>query len=433
MSSAACGPQVAAATRTLGFDCHHVAPVASIRSPWELTDPTMPLLELLVIGGAVFALVHAIRRYRTGDPVNLALWCASLVYLFVTEPPLYFPEWFGLDKLYGFIFAHNQFTVQFMADRLPLYIVAFYPMISQLAYELVRALGIFRHRGALAGSVAVAFACQMFYEVFDQLGPQLQWWSWNPNNHIVNHPTVGAVPMTSMLLFASVSMAGMTFLVVRLTGNPAADGRPRRGWTLAWHSLAAGVLTPLTMAIADIPPSLFGGDHPNVTRQTWALGIELALVWLAGVWVIAAHVRAPQHGPDEPLSAFARYYPALYLAGMAGFWINALPAYFGAQHGTTSHGTPTGNGPYALACFIGASLLLTAAYRRGRTRPHGTGQPLSSPPRERWHAWDTTDGEATHPEPRTKPAADSSKPQSRASTVPDLPRSASPMSPPKPE
>ena len=45
--------------------------------------------EMLIIGGAVFALVHAIRRYRGGDPVNLALWFAPLVYLFVTEPPLW--------------------------------------------------------------------------------------------------------------------------------------------------------------------------------------------------------------------------------------------------------------------------------------------------------------------------------------------------------
>ena len=91
----------------------------------------MPLLELVIIGGAVFALVHAVRRLRAGDPINLALWFASLVYLFVTEPPLYFPEWFGLDEQYGFIFAHNLFTVQFMWDRLPLYIVAFYPAISR--------------------------------------------------------------------------------------------------------------------------------------------------------------------------------------------------------------------------------------------------------------------------------------------------------------
>ncbi|WP_037355796.1 hypothetical protein [Amycolatopsis orientalis] len=349
--SAACGPEAEEVTRQLGFDCHQVSPVVSVRAPWELAHWTMPLLELLIISGAVFALWHAIRRYRAGDPVNLALWWASLVYLVVTEPPLYFPEWFGLDRLYGFIFAHNRFTVQFMGDRLPLYIVAFYPVISQLAYELVRSLGIFRSRGPLAGSVAVALACQIFYEVFDQVGPQLKWWAWNPANRIVNQPALASVPMTSMLLFASVSMAAMTYLVVRFTGSPT-----RRGWRLVPRVLAAGVLTPFTMAVAGLPASLFDGNRPV---QTWVLGAELALVWLGGAWIVGAQVRSGERR-NEPLSAFGRYYPWIYLGGMAVFWLGALPAYLGARNGVTSAGSPIGSGPYALACFVGAGLLLAA-------------------------------------------------------------------------
>jgi hypothetical protein len=369
--SAVCGPAAETVTRGLGFDCHDVSPVVSVRWPWELTHWTMPLLELLVIGGAVFALVHALRRHRAGDPVNLALWWASLVYLFVIEPPLYFPEWFGLEKQYGFIFAHNQFTVQFMWDRLPLYIVAFYPMISQVAYELVRSLGIFR-RGPLAGSVAVAFACQVFYEVFDHIGPQLKWWAWNADNHIVNHPALGAVPMTSMLLFASVSLGAMTYLVVCLVG-----GAPR-GRSLVLRTLLAGVLTPPTMAIAGLPSSLFDG---NTTVQAWILGIELAVVWVAGAWIIVSHPRSPDR---EPLSAFARYYPAVYLGVLAVCWISALPAYLAADDST-----PIGSGPYALGCFIGAGLLLAAMYRGG------------------WSTWGTTDGRATHPARSTRRAAGS--------------------------
>ena len=128
--SATCEEAAEQVTRNLGFDCHDVSPVVSVRNPFDLAHWTMPVLELVIIAGAVFALVHAVRRLRAGDPINLALWCASLVYLFVTEPPLYFPEWFGLDEQYGFIFAHNLFTVQFMWDRLPLYIIAIYPAFS---------------------------------------------------------------------------------------------------------------------------------------------------------------------------------------------------------------------------------------------------------------------------------------------------------------
>ncbi|MGW5719997.1 hypothetical protein ACWEVP_27785 [Amycolatopsis sp. NPDC003865] len=343
--SPACGPDAEAVTRGLGFDCHDVSPVVSVRFPWDLAHWTMPLLELLVVGGAVFALVHALRRYRAGDPVNLALWWASLVYLFVTEPPLYFPEWFGLDRLYGFIFAHNEFTVQFMADRLPLYIVAFYPAFSQLAYELVRVLGVFRTRGPFAGSVAVAFVCQVFYEVFDQLGPRLEWWAWNPGNRIVGRPALASVPMTSMLLFASVSFGALTYLVVRLAGGP------RRGWSLTWRTLVAGVLTPPAMAVAGLPSSLFDG-HP--AAQAWILGAELALVWIAGAWILGT-----SRADRPPSSAFARVYPALYLGVLAVFWLAAVG------------GGPAGSVPYALACFAAAGLVLVALYRNERAPAPG--------------------------------------------------------------
>ncbi|MFJ7219143.1 hypothetical protein [Amycolatopsis sp. NPDC098790] len=343
--SPACGPDAEAVTRDLGFDCHDVSPVVSVRAPGDLAHWTMPLLELLVVGGAVSALVHALRRYRAGDPVNLALWWASLVYLFVTEPPLYFPEWFGLDRIYGFIFAHNEFSVQFMADRLPLYIVAFYPAFSQLAYELVRALGVFRGRGPFAGSVAVAFVCQVFYEVFDQLGPRLGWWAWNPGNRIVNHPALASVPMTSMLLFASVSFGALTYLVVRLAGGP------RRGWSLTWRTVVAGVLAPPAMAVAGIPSSLFDG-HPAV--QAWILGVELALVWGAGAWIIAT-----SRADRPPPSAFARVYPAGYLGALAVFWVAA------------DGSGPKGSVPYVVACFAAAGLVLVALYRNERAPAPG--------------------------------------------------------------
>ena len=365
--SATCEEAAEQVTRDLGFDCHDVSPVVSVHNPFDLAHWSMPILELVIIAGAIFALAHSVRRYRGGDPINLALWFAPLVYLFVTEPPLYFPEWFGLDKQYGFIFAHNIFTVQFMWDRLPLYIIAIYPALTLLAYEVVRVLGIFRHRGALVGSVAVAFVCHVFYEIFDQLGPQLKWWAWNDANQDVNHPALASVPMNSMLLFASVSFGVLTYLVVRLVGSPAADGGPRRGWSLTWRIVVAGVLTPPAMAVAGIPSSIFGGETPNVTAQAWVLGIELGLVWLAGAWVLITHLR--RRGPEEiePMTPFARIYPAAYVITMAVLWLAALPAFLDATDGLTSDGAPVGSGPYTIACFLAATTVL-AVLHTGRRR-----------------------------------------------------------------
>ena len=343
--SATCDPAAERVTRDLGFDCHDVSPVVSVHHPFDPANWTMPVLELLIIGGAVFALVHAIRRYRGGDPVNLALWFAPLVYLFVTEPPLYFPEWFGLDDRYGFIFAHNIFTVQFMWDRLPLYIIAIYPALTTLAYELVRVLGVFRHRGTLAGAVAVAFVCQVFYEIFDHLGPELQWWAWNDANLDVNQPMFADVPMNSMLLFASVSFGAMAFLVVTLV-KPGS-----RGWSLTWRILVAGVLTPPTMALGGIPSSLV----TDVDAKAWVLGVELGLVWLAGAWVLLTHLRRRGSEDVEPMTPFARIYPAAYLAVMAVFWV------------VTADEMPMGSVLYAVACFIGAAALLALLFT-GRRR-----------------------------------------------------------------
>ena len=358
---ATCEAAAEQVTRQLGFDCHHVHPVVSLHDPFALASATMPVLELTIVAGAVFAFVHARRRLRAGDPTNMSIWIASLIYLFVTEPPLYFPEWFGLDKQFGFIFAHNIFTVQFMWDRLPLYIVAIYPAMSQLAYELVRVLGVFR-RGALAGSVAVAFVCQVFYEVFDQLGPQLKWWAWNEANVKVNHPALASVPMTSMLLFASVSFGVMTYLVVRLTGSRDAEDAPRRGWSLGWRIVVAGVLTPPAMGLAGIPADLFGGSHPHVRVQAWIIGIELGVVWLAGVRVLLTQAR--DRVPPQPMTAFARVYPAAYLGVMAVLWLTALPAFLDARHGITSTGTRVGSGPYTIACFVAAAAVLSLLCRR---------------------------------------------------------------------
>ena len=59
--SATCDPAAEQVTRNLGFDCHDVSPVVSLHNPFDLAHWTMPVLELVIIGGAVFALVHAVR------------------------------------------------------------------------------------------------------------------------------------------------------------------------------------------------------------------------------------------------------------------------------------------------------------------------------------------------------------------------------------
>ena len=202
-----------------GFTCQHAPAVIHLRNPSTLSNWTLPVLELMMVTGAVLALIHAIRRLRRdGDPTNLALWFATVVYLFVIEIPLYFPNVFGIQDQLGVVFAHNVFTVEFLFDRLPLYIVALYPAVVSLAFEIVRSLGVFRDRGIVVGAICVGFVHHCFYEVFDQLGPHLRWWAWNGANPI-NHPMLASVPMTSVFIFATLGPIVVTVLVLRLVGN----------------------------------------------------------------------------------------------------------------------------------------------------------------------------------------------------------------------
>lgn len=190
--------------RQLGdFTCQDAPAFIHLRNPFGLSNWTLPVLELMMVAGAVLALWYSVSRLRRdGDPTNLVLWFATVVYLFVVEIPLYFPNVFGVEDQLGVVFAHNAFTVQFLFERLPLYIVALYPAVITLAFEIVRSLGVFRDRGILVGTICVGLIHHCFYEVFDQLGPQLRWWAWNTDIPI-NHPMLASVPMTSVYIFAT--------------------------------------------------------------------------------------------------------------------------------------------------------------------------------------------------------------------------------------
>ncbi|MFT4199693.1 hypothetical protein [Gordonia sp. (in: high G+C Gram-positive bacteria)] len=385
-------------TRYLGFDCANANPVITVRNPADLANWTLPVLEITIILGAVLALLHAIRRWRRdGDPTNLTIWVASLVYLFVIEPPLYFPEWFHAQEAMGFMFSHNVFTVNLMYDRLPLYIVAIYPALSQLAYEIVRSWGFFdgTTRSAVKGSVVMAVVFQAFYEIFDQLGPQLKWWAWNVDAPFYSDtiaqmqaqgvhadklgnpaavPTLASVPWGSVWLFATVSFAVLVFLAVRLVYNPTVAGHRPRGLSWVWRTLVTGVLAVVSLPLLSIPTGIFGRDeHANLTAQHIVYVTEFCIVWILAGYALYTQW---QHLRREPAAAVAAARSArpflvvfgpLFLLVHLGLWITALPAFFVAKDGITADDTPIGNLPYVVVCFIVATVVLGVALARGRS------------------------------------------------------------------
>ena len=90
-------PSTTSPGHSADFTCQDAPAFIHLRNPFGLSNWTLPVLELMMVAGAVLALWYSIRRLRRdGDPTNLALWFATVIYLFVIEIPLYFPNVFGV-------------------------------------------------------------------------------------------------------------------------------------------------------------------------------------------------------------------------------------------------------------------------------------------------------------------------------------------------
>jgi hypothetical protein len=376
---AECTPGFTEVARTLGgIDCASTAPLVSVRDPLALASWTMPVVEVLMLAGAVAGLVHAVRwSRRRGDPTNLAIWLASCLYAVILEPPLYFPDRFGLADSVGLIFVHNLFSVQFLQDRLPLYILALYPALTYLAYVLVQRTGVLDRRHPLVGAACVAFVFQCFYEIFDQLGPQLRWWAWNPHAPS-NTPWLASVPLTSVAIFAGASPFGIALLTRLLVTRRVARG-PASRWSMAVRIVGVAVLTPLTMMLFSLPSGLLSLGRPHVTGQAIALWLVIAMLAVVAIDGFRSALREPGDtpGPAGFLDRYGVTAGAVFLIVFAVLWATALPEYLAATGGRTPSGTPTGSLGYVIACAaacLGVLALVLVVGRMRRPTPSVDGQ-----------------------------------------------------------
>lgn len=368
-----CTKEFASLAEQLGkFGCKDLKPVVHIRNPMDLSNWTLPVIETLFIGLAIAALVYAVRSLRRGDRIPMVLWFGALVFFATTEPELYFPKAFGIYDYVGLIWVHNVFTVQFIWDRTPLYILAVYPALPVLGYALVRRLGIITRHGALTSALCVAFFYQCFYEIFDQIGPQLKWWLWNPAA-ASNDPMLGGVPLSS-----AYGMAVASPFAIVLLARLLFDGKEHlsRG-SIALRTLAVGVGTPIGVALLQVPMSVLKGHAHAHARGVLMLALTAAVAVFAGTVMYRAWRETTavdfQRDPEE--HRFVLWGGGIYLAVLLGLWIYALPDTLGATDGVTNTGTLAGNIPYAAIVFVGALVMWLAATGLVRSRRVPVGAP----------------------------------------------------------
>jgi len=358
-----CSPTFAGLAERMGFSCAETGGLAKFSNPAALENWTMPVLEVTIILGSVLVLVYAILRLRRhGDPTNLVLWLGATAYLFVIEPPLYFPETFGISEYVDTMFAHNMFTVDFMWGRLPLYIIAIYPMMATLAFELVRMLGIFRRYGVLLGAVCVGFVHHAFYEIFDHIGPQLRWWEWSLDNP-VNQPFFDAVPLPSVVVFAALWPMSLALCTQYFVGRHVDAGTRFSGLALVWRTVVIGLLASVGTFVLPMPATIFGMGSDTVRGFLYAA--ELVVLSVVAVVVLVRQWWSLRSGTSE-VSAYrnrlVQWFAVAYLAVFAVLWATALPDYFGAVDGVTANGDPVGNLWYAIVCFVIAIAAIVATF-----------------------------------------------------------------------
>lgn len=371
-----CTPTFADLATRLGFSCAEAGGLVEVRNPAALENWTLPVLEWMIVLGSVLALVYAIVRLRRhGDPTNLVLWFGATAFLFVIEPPIYFPATFHTEEYLGTMFAHNVFTVDFLWGRLPLYIIAIYPLMATLAFEIVRMLGVFRRYGVFLGAVCVGFVHHAFYEIFDQLGPQLRWWEWTLDNK-VNLPFFDSVPLPSVVVFAALWPMSLALCVQFFVGRHVDAGRRFSGLGLVWRTVVIGLTASVGVFVLPLPATVFGMGSDTVRGFLYAA--ELVAITVVAIPLLARQwSRLRRSAADVPpySNDFVRVYALVYLAVMGLLWATALPDFFDAVDGVTGDGDPIGNLWYTLACFAAATLCVIATFTVPRSTSEDGGVP----------------------------------------------------------
>ena len=360
-----CTPTFADLAQRLGFSCDTAGGVVEFRNPFGLENWTLPVLEITVIVGAVLALAYAITRWRRhNDPTNLVLWFGAIAYLLIIEPPLYFPAAFGIAEHVDTMFAHNVFTVDFLWGRLPLYIIAIYPMMATVSYEIVRILGVFRRRGVFIGALCVGFVHHAFYEIFDHLGPQLRWWEWTLD-HPMSQPFFDSVPLSSVVVFAALWPMSLAFCVQLFVGRHVQDGATYTGWQIVGRTIVVGILASIGTAVLPLPATVGATVSGSTTVGGFLYAAELIVLAAVAIPVLIGQWSRLRKDRDPATIRHANplilRYAAAYLVVMAVLWVTALPAYFGAVDGVTANGDPIGSLIYAVVCFVIAGLSIAAA------------------------------------------------------------------------
>lgn len=328
-------------------------------NPFKLKHWTMNVVELLMIAGAVMGLFHAHAMYtQFSDPTYLGVWFASVIFIFVLEVPYYFPQLLGKEKS-RVLFIHNEFTCGMVFNQTPLYIVALYPAMHYLAYVFAREAGLFEGTwGVLYGAVGAAFIHHIFYQIFDQLGPQFGWWLWDyegPGGSV----RLKSVPLYSIFNYSFLGTFSFVLLAHGTLGwyvqsTSGSQGEAWSVWVLAGLTLLVGTLCTPFYALVNRVHWFFctvgGRSHRRIKITDYGVLLAAAALTCVGFWCNTTD-SIVVYSASLGFTSYAPLYGVIYLVTFAWMWFVALREFPHVEDGLTRRGTPIGSVPYTVACF----------------------------------------------------------------------------------
>lgn len=273
----------------------------SFNTPHELLDWSFLAIEALMILGAVLALVHALRTSKqSGSPSALYTFTGIFLFGLVMD----------IASYYTLVsFWHGEFSIMLVWNRLPLYIAMLYPALLYHAYMTIRRYDF----APVTEAICVAFFSGTLYLIFDNLGPSLNWWTWN-HEVIYNQPFLNTVPLTSyhwMFLFSGAIAYGLR----KFAWDAVAQGNLRKARIgvacMPLFTIGLGVLL-------FIPYDLFLFVFKNTLPV--AVLIHAASFFFAAYWFLL-HYRKPAQPRDNLLM----FFPLLWVVGHLYLYIAKLP------------------------------------------------------------------------------------------------------------
>lgn len=270
-------------------------------APSQLQDWSFFIIELLMYSGALLALLHALRtRQHSGSPSALYTFIGIFLFGLVMD----------IGSYYTLVsFWHGEFSVMLVWNRLPLYIAMLYPALLYHSYMTVRRYGF----APVTEAVCTGFFTGILYMIFDNLGPSLNWWTWN-RDVIYNQPFLNTVPLTSyawMFLFSGALAYGL-----RLS---------------AWDAVAAGHLRKARIGVACMPLFTIGVGmllflpydlFLFVVPDTLPVAVMIhVLSFFAAAYWFLLHFRRPVLARDSLLM----FFPLLWVTGLLCLYIAKQP------------------------------------------------------------------------------------------------------------